>query len=175
MGIKAQWTTETIGTRVIFAREQVRRSRMHAGIQGEVKTLMPGLCSWGYSTLTTWSVDRLHLNHHQSAFEMLASEANGGLFHHQTTRPGLVLEATCVNDLGYNYLGNCINAECSLLVRASSPALSLEYLVGILLWDLSRLEQSLSKTLFRSLSDRKTCVVFLWASTKLHFQPFAAC
>lgn len=107
---------QTIGTRVIFAREQVRSSRMHAGIQGEVKTLMPGLCSRGYSTLTTWSVDRLHLNHSQNAFEMLASEANGGLFHHQSTRPGLVLEATCVNDLGYNYLGKCINAECSLLV-----------------------------------------------------------
>lgn len=46
-----------LGTRVIFGREQVCSSRMHAGIHGEVKPLMPGLGSRGYSTPTTWSAD----------------------------------------------------------------------------------------------------------------------
>lgn len=47
-----------LGTWVIFGREQVYSSRMHAGIQGEVKPLMPGPGSRGYSTLTTWSANR---------------------------------------------------------------------------------------------------------------------
>lgn len=101
-----------LGTWVIFGREQVCSSRMHAGIHSQVKPLMPGLASRGYSTLTTWSANRLHLNHHQNAFkfEALASEASGGLSHHQSTRAGSVLETIRAIDPGQNYPGNHINA-----------------------------------------------------------------
>ncbi len=41
----------------IFAREQVCRKRMHAGIHFGVKTLMSGLSNRCDLTLTTWGVE----------------------------------------------------------------------------------------------------------------------
>lgn len=58
-----------LGEWAIFAREQVYSSRMHAGIRGKVKMLMPGLLSRGHSTLTTWSAKQVHLNHHKNTPE----------------------------------------------------------------------------------------------------------
>lgn len=46
-----------LATCAVFAREQVYRRRMHAGIQGRVKTLMSGLNNHCDLTSTTWRPD----------------------------------------------------------------------------------------------------------------------
>lgn len=87
-------TDKYLGACVVFAREQVCSSRVHAGTRGGVKTLMPWLHSRGHSALTTWSVDRSHLKKIKTSLksEMLAPAAQGRLSHLQSTRVGLILE-----------------------------------------------------------------------------------
>lgn len=56
-----------LGECVVFAREQVRSSRMPVETRGQAKMLMPGLRSRGHSTLAPWSANQVHLNHHNNA------------------------------------------------------------------------------------------------------------
>lgn len=77
MGVLAHGSQDTMSNRdkylgecAIFAREQVCSNRMHAGIRGKVKTLMPGLHSRGRSAPTTWSANQVHLNHHKNTVKL---------------------------------------------------------------------------------------------------------
>lgn len=130
MGVLAHGNQGTMNNRdkylgecVIFAGEQVCSSRMHAGIRGKVKMLMPGLHSRGHSTLTTWSASESPQQHLQILNACVKGELMSPPLHTHGVDFGDNLYERAGLELPGKLSRCCISqqvAECSLLVPASA-------------------------------------------------------